>query len=205
MKFTRSTIEYYDNNADRFWSGTRDHDVTQNYASFLDALPKDKNLRILDFGCGPGRDLAYFKKLGHDPVGLDGSERFASMARHFAECDVWVQDFAALDLPNEDFDGIFANASLFHVPNLVIHTVLEQLFCAIRSGGALFCSNPRGNGEESYANGRYGVYYSENDWLDLGKQAGFSLIAQYYRPKGLPREQQPWFATVWRKPENSSG
>ncbi|MCK5189580.1 MAG: SAM-dependent methyltransferase, partial [Methylococcales bacterium] len=49
------TIGHYDNNAESFWLGTRDHDVSQNIESFLRELPKNKTLDILDFGCGPGR------------------------------------------------------------------------------------------------------------------------------------------------------
>ncbi len=59
------TIAHYDEHAEGFWQGTKDHDVTQNYQAFLSAMPKGRPLDILDFGCGPGRDLLYFKQLGH--------------------------------------------------------------------------------------------------------------------------------------------
>ena len=55
------TLGYYDNNAESFWLGTRGHDVSQNIEAFLRELPQDKILDILDFGCGPGRDLCAFK------------------------------------------------------------------------------------------------------------------------------------------------
>lgn len=71
---------------------------------------------MLDFGCGPGRDLQTFTRMGHIAVGLDGSERFAQMAREDSGCEVMQQDFLKLDLPAERFDGIFANAVLFHIP-----------------------------------------------------------------------------------------
>ena len=200
MEYSKSTIQYYERNAERFWKGTRDHDVSQNYAALLDALPGPGPFKILDFGCGPGRDLEAFKQMGHDPVGLDGTLNFVKMACDLTGCEVLHQDFTKLDLPTSSFHGVFANASLFHVPKNVINDVLSGLFATISAGGALFSSNPRGNGEESYSNGRYGAYYSEIEWLNLVETAGFSLIDQYYRPNGLPREQQHWFATVWRKP-----
>ncbi len=78
---TASTLAHYEANAEDFWRGTRDHDVTQNYAALLDALQAPAPLRILDFGCGPGRDLRAFRELGHAPVGLDGCARFVAMAR----------------------------------------------------------------------------------------------------------------------------
>ena len=90
------TLGHYDQNAEAFWDGTKDHDVTQNYAAFLAPFPKDKQLDILDFGCGPGRDVNYFKSLGHRPVGLDGSEAFCGMARKHTGCKILHQKFLHL-------------------------------------------------------------------------------------------------------------
>src|SRR3954466_14738808 len=92
-RLTTQTIAHYDDSAESFWEGTRDHDVTQNYAALLDAIEGPTPFTILDFGCGPGRDLAYFKSLGHVPVGLEGSARFVEMARAYAGCEVLHQDF----------------------------------------------------------------------------------------------------------------
>src|SRR3954451_11629859 len=110
------TLEHYNERAAELWRGTRDHDVRQNIESLLRHLRSTPPLRILDFGCGPGRDLAAFRALGHEPIGLEGAPALAAMAREHSGCAVWQQDFLALDLPAEHFDGIFANASLFHVP-----------------------------------------------------------------------------------------
>ena len=62
-KIESLTLSHYQHNAEAFWQGTKDHDVAQNYAAFLAPLPKDKALDILDLGCGPGRDVHYFKSL----------------------------------------------------------------------------------------------------------------------------------------------
>ena len=199
MEHTISTIDYYERNAERFWQGTRDHDVIQNYDALLKALPGDGPHKILDFGCGPGRDIASFQELGHEPVGLDGTLKFVTMATEYTGCEVLHQDFTKLDLPPSAFDGVFANASLFHVPKSLITKVLTDIFETITVGGALFSSNPIGTGKEIYSNGRYGVYYSEEEWIDIVKLSGFSLVTQYFRPKGLLRKHQNWFATVWRK------
>ena len=110
------TIAYYDRFARAFWNGTRDHDVNQNYAAFLDAIEGDPPYSILDLGCGPGRDLSHFRSLGHEAVGLDGSLQLVAMARLHSQCEVLHQDFLAMQLPESRFDGVFANASLFHVP-----------------------------------------------------------------------------------------
>src|SRR5712664_4581112 len=113
QRLSDTTIAYYDQVARAFWNGTRDHDVSQNYAAFLNAIEGDPPYSILDLGCGPGRDLSHFRSLGHTAVGLDGSQQFAAMARSHSQCEVLHQDFLAMQLPTSRFDGIFANASLF--------------------------------------------------------------------------------------------
>jgi SAM-dependent methyltransferase len=201
---SQRTLAHYDQRAEDFWAGTRDHDVRQNMEALLKAIEAGfpecvAPFAILDFGCGPGRDLKAFKDLGHDPVGLDGSARFAAMARDYSGCEVWEQDFLKLDLPSARFDGIFANAVLFHVPSKELPRVLGELRAALKPGGVLFSSNPRGANEEGWNKGRYGVYHDLETWRRYLTAAGFTELHHYYRPEGLPREQQPWLASVWRR------
>src|SRR5437016_14414413 len=126
-RITRSTLEDYERTAEAFWEGTKDHDVTQNYDALLGNLEGSPPFTILDFGCGPGRDLRYFASLGHEAVGLDGCARFCEMARAHSGCRVLHQDFLRLELEQDRYHGIFANASLFHVPSQEIGRVLCQL------------------------------------------------------------------------------
>jgi SAM-dependent methyltransferase len=112
---------------------------------------------------------------------------------------VWQQDFLKLDLPAARFDGVFANASLFHVPSQALPRVLRQLHATLKPGGVLFCSNPHGSNVEGWNNGRYGAYHDLPTWRAYMEAAGFGEIEHYYRPTGLPRELQPWLASVWRK------
>jgi SAM-dependent methyltransferase len=196
---TTRTIAHYDASAESFWEGTRDHDVSQNYAALLDAIEGSPPFAILDLGCGPGRDLAYFKSLGHEPIGLDGSARFVEMARAHAGCEVLHQDFLALSLPPSRFDGIFANASLFHVPTAELPRVLRELHASLKPRGVLFTSNPRGDDAEGWSGSRYGAYHTLESWRAALTAAGFELLSHYYRPAGKPRAQQPWLATVSRK------
>src|ERR1700761_89319 len=107
------TLQYYDDHALRFWQATQDHDVSQNILALLQHIEGQGPFTILDFGCGPGRDLKAFTDLGHVAIGLEGSARFAAMAREQG-FDVLQQNFLELDLPANKFDGVFANASLFH-------------------------------------------------------------------------------------------
>ena len=223
---SRLTLAHYDQRAEDFWAGTRGHDVRQNIEALLARIEAVPPFTILDFGCGPGRDLKAFTALGHVAVGLEGSARFAAMAREYSGCEVLEQDFLSLDLPaarfaamareysgcevlEQDFlrlelpagrfDGIFANAALFHVPGADLPRVLGELRAALKPRGVLFSSNPRGNNEEGWNRGRYGAYHDLETWRTYLTTAGFAELEHYYRPQGLPRDQQPWLASVWRR------
>ena len=195
------TLAEYDSMADAYRHGTADHDVSQNIAALLEAIEGEAPYAILDLGCGPGRDLLAFTALGHEVTGLDGAAELVALARAQTDCPVLLQDFLALDLPAERFDGIFANASLFHVPSSQIARVLAELAAALKPGGVLFCSNPRGDNQEGWVGGRYGCFYDLETWRAFAAGAGFVELRHYYRPPGRPRHQQPWLATVWRKEE----
>ena len=194
------TLKHYNRGADDFWEGTCDHDVSQNIAALLQYIEGKPPFTILDFGCGPGRDLKTFADLGHIAVGLDGASRFTAMARIHSGCEVWERDFLKLDLPDNRFDGVFANAALFHVPSQELPRVLLELRATLKPGGVLFSSNPRGNNEEGWNQGRYGAYYDLDTCRHYMSAAGFVELTHYYRPPGLPRDRQPWLASVWRRP-----
>lgn len=198
---TASTLSHYDRHAESFWQGTRGHDVSQNIDALLRAIEGPPPFTILDFGCGPGRDLDAFTRLGHIAIGLEGSQRLAAMARAHTRCEVWQQDFLKLDLPAGRFDGVFANAALFHVPSQELPRVLLELNRTLKRRGVLFSSNPRGSNEEGWSGERYGAYHDLEAWRRYLSGAGFVEIEHYYRPPGLPREQQPWLASVWRVAE----
>jgi len=173
-RISTDTLRHYNTNAEDFREGTRDHDVSQNIDALLRHIDVAPPFAILDFGCGPGRDLKAFTSLGHRAVGLDGAERFVAMAREATGCEVWRQDFLHLDLPVARFDGVFANASLFHVPSEDLPRVLRQLHSTLKPGGVLFSSNPRGNNEEYWNQGRYGRYHDIQGWR--GFMAGAAFI-----------------------------
>lgn len=199
-QISATTLAHYEQQAEAFFEGTRDHDVSQNIAALLRHLLGSAPFTLLDFGCGPGRDLRAFTALGHTAIGLDGAARFVAMARDYSGCEVWHQDFLKLSLPAGYFDGIFANASLFHVPSRELPRVLLELRAALKPEGVLFASNPRGHNEEGWQRNRYGAYYDLDTWRGYLVAAGFVELEHYYRPPGLPRDQQPWLASVWRSP-----
>ena len=195
---TLRTLGHYNSRAEAFRAGTRDHDVRQNIDALLSRITAPPPFTLLDFGCGPGRDLKTFRALGHVAIGLDGAASLVAMARADTGCEVWQQDFLALNLPVARFDGVFANASLFHVPVAALPRVLRQLHASLKPGGVLFSSNPRGHNEAGWSGDRYGVYHDLGAWRDFMEAANFEELLAYYRPDGLPHDQQPWLATVWR-------
>ena len=196
-QLTERTLQHYEDNAPAFWQGTRDHDVSQNIEALLRHIQGLPPFTLLDFGCGPGRDLRSFTDRGHHAIGLEGSATLAEMARAHSKCVVWQQDFLQLTLPDAWFDGVFANASLFHVPLQALPRVLSQLHATLKPGGVLFSSNPRGNNEHGFSGERYGVYHDLAAWRGYLGSAGFIELEHYYRPAGLPMDQQRWLASVW--------
>lgn len=196
---SQKTISHYDQNAFSYYEGTKDHDVSQNIDALLRAIKTEPPFHILDFGCGPGRDLQTFTKLGHVAIGLEGSQQAAQIARTKSGCEILVQDFFNLSLADNTFDGIFANASLFHIPNKILPKVLSNLWACLKPNGILFSSNPRGNNEEVWYGDRFGSYHDLESWRSFMTDAKFTEIEHYYRPSGLPIEQQPWLASIWKK------
>lgn len=106
------------------------------------------------------------------------------------------QSFLQLDLPSQRYDGVLANAVLFHVQSQVLPQVLQA--CP-RPGGVLFRSNPHGDGQEGWNGKRYGAFHGWPTWRALVTAADFDELDHFYRPPGLQIEQLPWLAGVWRK------
>ena len=193
------TISHYERSAHEFLEATRQHDVSQNIEALLRNITGVKPYDILDLGCGPGRDLLAFKALGHRPIGLDGCAEFVKIAKARARCEVLHQDFLDLNLKSATFDGVFANASLFHVPTQELERVLNDIYSCLKTDGVFFCSNPRGPDIERLNGDRYSVFLQLETWRGFVRSVGFTELEHFYRPSGKPREQRPWLATVWRK------
>lgn len=194
-----TTLSHYESSADDYAQRTADHDVGQNVATLLRHLEGSGPFTLLDFGCGPGRDLPTLAATGNTAVGLDGSPAFVQMARAATGCEVLHQDFLALDLPPGRFDGIFSNASMQHVPGKALPRVLEQLHATLKPRGVLLASIPHGDNEEGWNGPRYSAFHDLKRWREYLTVAGFIELEHYYRPVGLPREEQRWLASAWRR------
>ena len=196
---TASTLRHYEEQAVAYAAGTADHDVSQNIAALRRHLEGARPWTLLDFGCGPGRDLPKLAADGDVAVGLDGSTAFVRMARDATGTTVLHQDFLALDLPDEQFDGIFANASMQHIPRSALPEVLTRLHAALKPRGVLVASIPRGDDEEGWNGARYSAFHNLVGWRGFLTAAGFVELEHYFRPTGLPFEEQRWLVSAWRK------
>lgn len=184
--------------AEDFREGTRDHDVSQNIDALLRHIQGAPPFTVLDFGCGPGRDLQTFTRMGHIAVGLDGSERFAQMAREDSgQCCSRI-------------------SSSWNCPLNALTASLPMRCCSYPQAGTAACAQATawgaetgwsvvrlqstGGSQEGWNGPRYGSYHDLDAWQTLLTTAGFVELEHYYRPAGLhPGERQPWLASVWRK------
>jgi SAM-dependent methyltransferase len=187
------TVQHYDmlaNSYDELFGikdYTKDYDVTENIKAFLGHINGDGPFKILDLGCGRGRALKTFTELGHDPTGLDGAQNFVKMAREHSRCEVLHQNLLALKLLPHHFDGVFANASLYHVPTRALLQVLLQLHATLKPGSVLFSLNPVGTGYEGWFDEqRYGVLHHPDVWRSYMKNAGFAELRCFFRPREEP-------------------
>jgi len=144
------TVRYYEQNADSYAEATEGLEMEALYASFVTLLPRGG--RILDLGCGPGRDLVAFQKMGFEVLGVDASHAMVARSRARAGCSVEQLDFLSLDF-HEDFDGIWACASLLHVPRKELGQAFALCREALRTSGTLYASFKYGT-DDREMNGR---------------------------------------------------
>lgn len=193
------TLRDYDRGAAEYWTWTKDQDLTADYDWFLSFMSGRGPFDLLDLGCGPGRDLFQLRQRGHRAVGLDGSHAMVKMARRYTGCPVLHQNFLSLRLRASRFDGVFASASLFHVPAQVLPEVLSRINTALRAEGILYSLNPRGRGQSGWAGDRYCTYHSLTAWRRLLNASGFRERGCEPRPRDAARAEQRWVASIWQK------
>ena len=155
-----STIAYYDDHAEEFIRSTFDVDMADLYRPFLEYIPQGG--RILDAGCGSGRDSLAFLQLGFEVVSIDASERMVEATRSVAGGDVQQMNFESVDFEHE-FDAIWACASLLHVPRQDLGAVFVRLGRALKSKGILYLSFKHGNCERT----EHGRFFHDLDEVAL--------------------------------------
>lgn len=163
-KNTNRTIEYYNTHADRYSEITRNADMSDIYKRF------EKNLkpgcRILDLGCGSGRDSKYFLDKGYDVVSLDASEAMCRKTQELTGKEAVHKRIEDMNYENE-FDAVWACASLLHVAKSDMHKILEKAMKALRVGGVFYASWKYGKGEQTRDDGRTFANYTEARVCDM--------------------------------------
>ena len=126
------TIAYYNNHAQAFYDRTIHADLANNYQLFLKYLPEKAH--ILDAGCGVGRDAKYFLNHGYTVTAFDASEEMVRLATQETKLPVLLSTFEAMDF-QEVFDGVWAEASLLHIPYHETRNVYQKIYQALKPGG----------------------------------------------------------------------
>lgn len=189
-------MNYYDKNGQMFFDGTVDTDMTPHYEKFLKLIPE--NSHILDAGCGSGRDTKSFMDLGYTVTAIDGSKKMCELAGEFTNVNVYHMQFQEIEFENE-FDGIWASASLLHVPSSEINLVLGKLKKSLNENGILYASFKYGD-FEGERNGRYFNDLTESTACELFEKNGFEIINTWLTNDARPgREDERWVNILVRK------
>ena len=160
------TIEYYNKNSTEFVSRTVDIDMSELYPKFTNLLPSGG--KILDAGCGSGRDARYFLSQGFEVVAIDASEEMVKSASNLTGQAAVQMRFEDMSFRNE-FDGVWASASLLHIERSLLSDILATLISSLRPKGHLYLSMRDGQGDE-FIDGRYFSYITESELRHLLEQ-----------------------------------
>ena len=191
-------IAWYEACADAYATDALTHDMSWPYRDFLSHLsaPFDGK-RVLDLGCGSGRDLAHFRKRGLDAEGIDACEAFCVKARELSGAKVRKMKFSELNLERDSYEGIFANGVLMHVEPHQRAKFVQHLALSLKANGVLYVHYPRGEGLQLCEDGR--EIYLTDTWRGLFIDAGFHVKLDEGRPVCLPKAEQTWQAMLFIK------
>ena len=188
-----STDRFYENHAADYASLTCAADLSASYAHFLPRLPAGG--RILDVGCGAGRDLKAFARQGFRCTGIDASSALCVSASNFAGVPCQVSRIEDLDYQAE-FDGIWACASLLHLPRALLPKALRRLHGALIPHGFLYASLQIGTGERVIPDGRAYSYYQTGEFCEFLQSSGFNIEESWESGDTLKRASIPMWLNV---------
>lgn len=191
------TLNYYEKNAEAFTAGTVDVEFVDIPNKFVNLLPK--NAYILDYGCGSGRDTKYFIARGFKVDAVDGSEKLCRIASENTGIAVQHMFFSELNAA-EKYDGIWACASILHLPKEELQDVFHKMTRAVKSGGYIYTSFKYGE-YEGYRNGRYFIDFTEKSFEEfIGAYSGVEMIEQWVSADARPdRGDEKWLNIILRK------
>lgn len=187
------TNRYYQDNAKEFFDSTVNADVSQLYVHFLKYIPAGG--KILDLGCGSGRDTKAFLTMGYDVDAIDGSRELCKLASEYTGIEVRCLDFAELDA-SVQYDGIWACASLLHISYSTLNDILTRVYKALNPNGVLYMSFKKGDSDE-YRNGRFFTDMNDRRFFDLHvDRIGFDVAEKWESVDAIPERNNDWFNVV---------
>lgn len=192
----RQTAFYYDANATAYADATMGLSMDEPLRAFMAGLQRSD--RIIDIGCGSGRDLRRFREAGFHAVGLDVSAGLAGYAAQVSKCPVVVGDMLDLPFASGSFEGAWASASILHITRADMLTALSEIGRVLQPRGLLFCSMKLGSGEARTADQRFFSYVTPEEWQDLLDKAGFDRIDLDVDRVPLPTTGERWIRSLSR-------
>lgn len=189
------TLKYYQNNAQTFFDGTVNVDMSSLYETFTKNLAP--GARVLDAGCGSGRDAKAFLEMGYQVEAFDASPAMVELARKHTGLPVQLMAFADVEW-KEEFDGIWCCASLLHVPAVELPGVMRRLADALKPGGVWYVSFKYGDGERE-VNGRR---FTDMDEMGLRTLAGtveeIEVVEMWVTQDKRPGRNESWVNGILR-------
>ncbi len=195
------TLSFYNANAEQYAAETIDLDISKNRDLFLTHIPNAGH--ILDLGCGSGRDSRFFIENDYFVTATDGSKELATVASDLIGQTVKVQTFQELNYINE-FDGIWACASLLHCPKSEMVEIISKINQALKVNGVVYMSFKYGQDERVDERGRFFNDYTESELSDLiTAQPGLNILELSTELKPLRSGFQTWLNLIAKKEINN--
>ena len=168
-----NTAEYYNKNAKEFFRETLNLEMERFYKPFLSLLPIGG--KILDAGCGSGRDSLYFRNNGYTVTAFDNCKELVALASEVIGQQVLHLEFQELNF-NDEFNGIWASASLLHIPKMQIDDILNKLSNALKAQGVLYASFKYGEGETIERERLFNNYNEDTFKLLVSRHPDFKIV-----------------------------
>ncbi len=189
-------VEYYNENADSFFEGSVNADMSEDRNKFTAYLPKQG--RILDAGCGSGRDSKAFLDEGYDVVSFDASKEMCIRASKLIGREVKNMRFEDMSFAKE-FDGIWASATLLHVPMNELPGIMQKMNAALKAGGVMYASFKYGDGTKMRGERKFSDF-NEKSIVPLFENAGFKILTNEVGHDNRPgRESEMWVEVIASK------
>lgn len=191
------TVDYYNDNAEEYSNKTLYLDLKEKYNKFTKGIKFGG--KILDVGCGSGRDLIAFKSLGYDVIGIDASIKLVDIAKENSKADVFHKEFHQIDWKQE-FDGVWCMASLLHLQKEELISVLNKLSISMKEGASFYASFKNGNGESFDDKDRFFSYYNKQELENILIESKlFKDIKIEYAVDKLGRTDTQWLDIYAKK------